>query len=177
MPPAAVWTGSQEPSRRFPKKGFSRVWTLERVRAEPAVLPAAWPQHIMCRNIPLHTPRPQRARPTSLTGKPPPIPAPPTIPQNRARFFLTQRLCPLGQTASPTHLRSTPLPRRGTAAGNRPAFLLPPYILSPAIRGIAFNFPRHDSGTATPPPLNPQHFKNERSSPIPPIFFAKPHKP
>ena len=27
---------------RLPPKGFSRVWTLERVRAEPAVLPAGW---------------------------------------------------------------------------------------------------------------------------------------
>src|SRR5699024_8487096 len=35
-------TGLREDGRRFPKKGFSRVWTLERVRAEPAVLPAGW---------------------------------------------------------------------------------------------------------------------------------------
>src|SRR5699024_6677623 len=41
--PAAcgVWgTGRRENDRRSPKKGFSRVWTLERVRAEPAGLPA-----------------------------------------------------------------------------------------------------------------------------------------
>ena len=37
-PPAAFW-GKLLP---FPKKGFSRVWTLERVRAEPAVPPAGW---------------------------------------------------------------------------------------------------------------------------------------
>ena len=36
LPPAALGdeaTGKRPP---FPKKGFSRVWTLERVRAEPA---------------------------------------------------------------------------------------------------------------------------------------------
>ena len=41
LPPAAVWeTGKRGRWPPFPKKGFSRVWTLERVRAEPAGLPA-----------------------------------------------------------------------------------------------------------------------------------------
>ena len=43
LPPAALGTGAAGKQRLpSPKKGFSRVWTLERVRAEPAVLPAGW---------------------------------------------------------------------------------------------------------------------------------------
>ena len=42
-PPAAFWgTGDGGKRTLLPKKGFSRVWTLERVRAEPAGLPAGW---------------------------------------------------------------------------------------------------------------------------------------
>ena len=35
-------TGAAGETVAVPKKGFSRVWTLERVRAEPAGLPAGW---------------------------------------------------------------------------------------------------------------------------------------
>ena len=43
LPPAAFWgMGAAGKRLPLPKKGFSRVWTLERVRAEPAVLPAGW---------------------------------------------------------------------------------------------------------------------------------------
>ena len=43
LPPAALWgMGAAGKRLPLPKMGFSRVWTLERVRAEPAGLPAGW---------------------------------------------------------------------------------------------------------------------------------------
>ena len=42
LPPAALGDGGAGKRLPLPKKGFSRVWTLERVRAEPAGLPAGW---------------------------------------------------------------------------------------------------------------------------------------
>ena len=42
LPPAALGDGGAVKRLPLPKMGFSRVWTLERVRAEPAVLPAGW---------------------------------------------------------------------------------------------------------------------------------------
>ena len=42
LPPAALGDGAAGKRLPSPKKGFSRVWTLERVRAEPAGLPAGW---------------------------------------------------------------------------------------------------------------------------------------
>ena len=42
LPPAALGDGGAVKRLPLPKMGFSRVWTLERVRAEPAVPPAGW---------------------------------------------------------------------------------------------------------------------------------------
>ena len=42
LPPAAFEGRERGKAEAVPKKGFSRDESLERVRAEPAVLPAGW---------------------------------------------------------------------------------------------------------------------------------------
>ena len=75
LSPAAFWGTGDGKTGLFPKKGFSRVWTLERVRAEPAVLPAGWQGERAAREerFALDTRKPQRhSREHAAKGAAPP---------------------------------------------------------------------------------------------------------
>ena len=120
-PPAAFW-GKLLP---FPKKGFSRVWTLERVRAEPAVLPAGWLRGfggLMERRRVCFRSSGAPARPF-LMGKPF---LHPTLPRDtpKIRRATLKRFCPAGaNSVDPAHRQHILAPR-----GKDASFPSPPNL-------------------------------------------------
>ena len=97
----------------LPKKGFSRVWTLERVRAEPAVPPAGWLRELgglMERRTACFRPPPGRAGKALPNGQN--VPKPCFLPRHTMirRAILSSAFAPQGQTASNTHPLSAPCP-------------------------------------------------------------------
>ena len=122
LPPAAFWeTGTGGERGRFPKKGFSRDESLERVRAEPAVLPAGWLRGLggfverkrVCFRPPARLP----AVPGGQSA--------PTFYSLRDGFKIrranSEALLPAGQTASIPHTGNVPLPAgQGSVAQRMP---------------------------------------------------------
>ena len=119
LPPAVFW-GKLLP---FPKKGFSRVWTLERVRAEPAVPPAGWLRGfggLMERRRVCFRSSGAPAR-TFLMGKPF---LHPTLPRDKPKSGAPtlKRFCPAGaNSVDPAH-RQHILAPRGKDASFSPLF-------------------------------------------------------
>ena len=179
-PPAAFW-GKLLP---FPKKGFSRVWTLERVRAEPAVPPAGWLRGfggLMERRRVCFRSSGAPARPF-LMGKPF---LHPTLPRDtpKIRRATLKRFCPAGaNSVDPAHRQHIlaplgkdasfppPFPSALEADANARLHAGSPFPAQPRRRerqkkGANFSLPERKKILKRSCPLHPLQLQPQRSAP------------